>query len=61
MTKDIYRNKKDFAREEFETEFHGHPGAPIPRESKSQKTQINSEEKHNFRKDKKVPMKDKLR
>lgn len=61
MTKDIYRNKKDFAREEFETEFHVHPGTPIPREAKSQKAQLNSRPKTNLRKDKKVPMADKLR
>lgn len=61
MSDDIYRNKVDFAREEFSTEFPRPDGVPKPREVKSQKAQINGEEKHNFRKDKKVPMKNKLR
>lgn len=62
MSKDIYRNKIDFAREEFETELpYPRKGIPKPREAQSQVAQINSEEKHNFRKDKKVPMKDKIR
>jgi hypothetical protein len=42
MTNHIYRNKKDFAREEFATEFHGGVGIPKPRESQSQKAQIDS-------------------
>ena len=61
MSKDIYTNKVDFAREEFSTELPRPQGIPKPRESKSQVAQINSQEKHNFRKDKKVHMRDKLR
>lgn len=62
MSKDIYRNKKDFAKEEFETELPlTRKGIPKPRESGSQLTQMGNEESHSFRKDKKIPMKDKLR
>lgn len=61
MTKDIFSNKVDFAREDFTTELPRPNEIPKPRETKSQKSQIDSEEKHNFRKDKKVPMKDKQR
>ncbi|MGI6777703.1 MAG: hypothetical protein ACOX7R_06660 [Acetivibrionales bacterium] len=40
MTKDIYRNKKDFSHEEFATEMlHRPKGSPQPRESRSQKAQ----------------------
>lgn len=61
MSKDIYRNKFDFAREEFETELPNFmKGKPKPRDAQSQVAQIDSEEKHNLRKDKKIPMKDKL-
>jgi hypothetical protein len=38
--KDIYRNKKDFAAEEFATEMPEHRGQPVPREVKSQKSQV---------------------
>lgn len=61
LSKDIFKNKVDFAREEFETEFLGNRGTPIPREAKSQKARIEAKEKRNLRKDKKVPMEDKLR
>jgi hypothetical protein len=37
--KDIFRNKFDFAREEFATELYKPPGIPRPREKKSQKVQ----------------------
>lgn len=40
MSRDIYRNKKDFAVEEFATEIPELRGKSTPRESKSQKTQV---------------------
>jgi hypothetical protein len=61
MSSDIYRNKIDFAREEFSTELPRPKGIPKPREAKSQVTQYEHAEQHNLRKDKKVPMEDKLR
>lgn len=42
MSKDIYRNKKDFAVEEFATEMPEHRGQPVPREVRSQKAQNES-------------------
>jgi len=42
MSKDIYSNKKDFAVEEFATEIPEHKGQPVPREARSQKSQIES-------------------
>lgn len=60
MTKDIYTNKLDFQREEFATELPRPKGIPKPREVESQISQINSEPKHNLRKNKKVKMSDKL-
>lgn len=42
MGKDIYKNKKDFAKEEFATEIPEHKGQPVPREAKSQKAQLES-------------------
>jgi len=42
MSKDIYRNKVDFARDEFATEIPEHRGHPVPREVKSQKAQVES-------------------
>ncbi len=58
MGKDIYRNKKDFAREEFSTEATPPMKAFIsPRESKSQKAQYQSGGKPGLRKDVKKPMK----
>lgn len=42
MSKDIYRNKKDFAKEEFATEIPEHRGQPVPREVRSQKAQNES-------------------
>ena len=60
MTKHIYRNKKDFAREEFTTEFHGAAGMPKAREDRSQKAQYESQGTPGMgRKDKKVRMSDK--
>lgn len=60
MTKDIYRNKKDFVRQEFATEFNGAAGTPRPREDRSQKAQIESQGTPGMgRKDKKVKMSDK--
>jgi len=64
MTKDIYRNKVDFAREEFATEIPQNriPGLPKPREVKSQKAQFKSFGTPGMveRKDKKTKMSDKL-
>lgn len=64
MSKDIYRNKKDFAREEFSTEipFNTLPGKPKPREVKSQKAQYESFGTPGMveRKDKKTKMNKKL-
>jgi hypothetical protein len=37
--KDIFRNKRDFARAEFATELYKRPGIPRPREKKSQAVQ----------------------
>lgn len=44
MTKnhDIFRNKRDFAREEFATELHKPPGTPRAREAHAQKNQQSS-------------------
>lgn len=63
MTKDIYRNKRDFAKEEFATELYKPKGKPKPREVKSQKAQLESLGSPGVmeRKDKKVKMEDKLR
>jgi len=63
LTKDIYRNKKDFAREEFATELPRPKGVPKPREVKSQKAQYESFGPPGMvqRKDKKVKMEDKLK
>lgn len=36
---DIFRNKQDFAREEFATEFYKPAGKPRAREAKSQRYQ----------------------
>jgi len=62
--KDIYRNKKDFARQEFATEipFNRIPGLPKPREVRSQKAQFESYGTPGMveRKDKKTKMSDKL-
>jgi hypothetical protein len=38
--KNIFRNKRDFAREEFSTELYKPAGRPRPRESRSQQSQI---------------------
>lgn len=62
MTDDIYRNKKDFAREEFANELPRHNGVPQPREIKSQKAQVESfGTPGHGRKDRKVKMSDKLK
>lgn len=63
MSKDIYRNKKDFATEEFATEIPEHRGQPVPREVKSQKAQLGSQGTPGMteRKDKKVKMGHKLK
>ncbi len=62
MTKDIYRNKQDFAKQEFATELYKPKGKPKPREAKSQKAQYESlgDPGNIARKDKKVNMQDKL-
>ncbi len=60
MAKDIYRNKKDFAHQEFASEYNGATGQPKPREAKSQKAQVESLGTPGMgRKDKKVKMSDK--
>ncbi|HHY66761.1 MAG TPA: hypothetical protein GX517_06110 [Alicyclobacillus sp.] len=38
--KDIFRNKRDFAHEEFATELYKPPGKPRAREAKSQRSQV---------------------
>lgn len=59
MSKDIYRNKIDFAREEFETELPStRQGMPKPRETRSQI--VGNGEGQTLRKDRKIPMKNKL-
>lgn len=61
MTKDIYRNKKDFAREEIGEGMPDHRGQPTPREVKSQKSQVETFGTPGMgRKDKKVKMGRKL-
>lgn len=58
--KDIFRNKKDFARAEFATELRGEAGKPVPREARSQKAQNESLGTPGMgRKDRKVKMSDK--
>lgn len=63
MSKDIYRNKKDFAHEEFATEGHRHRGSLHPREVKSQDAQFESYGTPGMveRKDKKIKMGRKLK
>ncbi|MCX7921685.1 MAG: hypothetical protein N3B21_06690 [Clostridia bacterium] len=62
MSNDIYRNKKDFAREEFATELPRPKGIPHPREINSQKAQFQSYGTPGMveRKDKKTKMHEKL-
>lgn len=62
MSKDIYRNKRNFANEEFATEVYKPKGRPKPREVKSQKAQFDSVGSPGVveRKDKKTKMSDKL-
>jgi hypothetical protein len=63
MSKDIYHNKQDFAKEEFATELYKPKGQPRPREMKSQKAQYDSMDAPGAvveRKDKKTKMTDKL-
>lgn len=60
MGKDIFRNKKDFAREEFSTETARLMRSVVsPRESKSQKAQYKSGGKPGFRNDVITPMEEK--
>jgi hypothetical protein len=59
MTKDIFRNKRDFARAEFATEFYKPDGKPRPREATSQKSQYFPEHYEGL-KSKKRSMKSKL-
>jgi len=40
---DIFKNKRDFAREEFATELYKPAGRPRAREAKSQQYQYNPE------------------
>lgn len=62
MSKDIYRNKKDFPVEEFATQILEHQGQPTPREVKSQKSQVETFGTPGMgRKDKKVKMGRKLK
>ena len=62
MTKDIYRNKHDFPKQEFATELYKPKGVPKPREVNSQKAQFESFGSPGVveRKDKKTKMSDKL-
>lgn len=62
MGKDIYRNKIDFAKEEFATVMYKPKGHPKPRETNSQKAQFESYGTPGMveRKDKKTKMSDKL-
>lgn len=59
--KDIFRNKKDFAKEEFATSMPPNlQGIPQPRETRSQKAQMESlGTPGHGRKDRKVKMSDK--
>ena len=61
--KNIYRNKVDFAREEFATAMDRPEGLPKPREVKSQKAQFESYGTPGMveRKDKKTRISDKLK
>lgn len=64
MSKDIYRNKIDFAHEEFATELPNRlKGVPTPREAKSQKAQLDSLGSPGVmeRKDRKAKITDKLK
>ncbi|ASS75556.1 hypothetical protein CIG75_11535 [Tumebacillus algifaecis] len=56
--KDLFRNKVDFANEEFATELYKPKGIPRPREYKSQKGQYGKHEMTH--KSIKRPMNDKL-
>ncbi|WHH60385.1 hypothetical protein [Petroclostridium sp. X23] len=58
MADDIFRNKKDFARQEFSTEIDQGFMRPhvSPREAKSQKAQYQSGGGPGFRKDVKIAM-----
>jgi hypothetical protein len=57
--KDIWRNKRDHAREEFATELSSLPGRPRPREAKSDEAQLESGHRPGPNKDVKVPMHEK--
>jgi len=62
MTKDIYRNKVDFANEEFATELPRPRGKPKPREANSQKAQFDAYgAPGSGRKDRKTRISDKLK
>jgi hypothetical protein len=59
LSKDIFRNKRDFARAEFATELYKPEGRPRPREAKSQKGQYDHHY-HGGQKEIKRPMNKKL-
>ncbi|RXT15194.1 hypothetical protein [Ammoniphilus sp. CFH 90114] len=59
MPNDIFRNKRDFARAEFATEFYKPAGRPRPREAKSQVRQY-APEHYEGLKNKKVPFHKKI-
>lgn len=62
MSKDIFRNKKDFGREEFATELDRPRGIPQRREVRSQKAQYETFGTPGMgRKDKKMHINDKNR
>lgn len=62
MSKDIFRNKKDFAQAEFATEMPPMmKDRPKPRESKSQHAQVRSGHKPEGRNDLHTKMEDKQR
>lgn len=59
MPRDIFRNKVDFAREEFATELYKPAGRPRARERKSQERQYPSHF-HGWQKERKRSMQSKL-
>jgi hypothetical protein len=59
LPKDIFRNKRDFARAEFATELYKPEGRPRPREAKSQQGQYDTHY-HGGQKERKRPMNNKL-
>lgn len=52
MTKDIFRNKRDFARAEFATEFQHPQGHPHAREAHAQRNQQSSHQNQGIKSEK---------